>query len=1836
MRKIYTIILVIFIFSNCITAQTNWLQSLGGASQDEVNDIKVDNIGNVYSIGYFNANASFGNSTQSLLALNGNDIFVQKSNPNGQVIWVKRFGGNANDRGLKISLGLANEIYITGTYTGTISFGSFTLVSVENSIDVFLVKLDGNGDVLWANSLGGSFGDLVYGLSVDGLNSPVITGQYKGLAVFGNDTLTSTLDTSGLAFSYDIFVAKYSASGSLTWLKNGGSPFDNRGLSIAVDAGNNIFVTGQYSDTLNFGNTLFPSPDRNVGFILKLASDGEIQWFQRLRASNVTPNDIKIDNQNNVLITGDFAGNLWFSAPENFILTSNYSRRIFISKLSNDGNLIWARAESSERNITARSIAIAPNNSIYVIGDFKCTFNSLSDTYGEGIFNSLGFSDVYVISFAPNGNRAYAKHFAGPREDRGKSIAVNTLGIPVFAGSFDEKFILPTMGNFSILSSFNNLDLTLLSPNSSLPNFYGQTNYGTYQYTLSKGNSDGFIVSGIDTARATFDYFDRRLNPLDCNKPIVKPCVSIFMNSESYNNANCLGDTVLICGSKRFVINSNAGFYDYVTPIKKKFWNGIELQSEHQNILIDTTSTNIFEVSSIDGCYTYTDTLVAIVNPIPPEPYVSDNFVVNPNPTLQPNSILICMPPNSVDLYGQANNPLDIIYWDFFGNDTITVTTSSNYTLTEENSFGCKNYTEIIVRLDSLPPVLALNTFVPDTILICEGDYFIYHVFDTITNPNGNIICVPNQDPISDFGYDLNWQISPFAQILPITNFCLESFVPTNIVKIYPLQTGNFTLNITGTKSNACGSVQSNLTKTHFFQVLPNFQITPTAINDTLFVCPSQPFQLSVDSQFPSNWIVPGGFFTDSISITNSNFGKHLALYPTIEYSNLQLYCRDSVVVSAVRSPEVFRFPENGLICPFDSVKLYVELLGINYLWYGPSGEITSNSSFIHVTTPGFYYCEITKPDGCIITTLQAEVKQYSSPYIIANPTSVICNGGTTSIEVQTNEPPLLIWASPLTGNSLIQEISQPGLYSCSATLCQITTVMNIEIIEFQSSVSILGPDTFDICPNAEFTLTAESGLFDYVWSNGSNSQITTIDSAGIYSVMIIDQNGCTANSENVFINYLPLPLEPIVINDTICPGNSALLIASSSLNLNWFNAATSTNILSSNDSLSTDEIFVQTSFYVASVSSENCLSNLVEAIVFISPNVQQSQIDGSNVICNSIPPNLSILNLEYDSVFWNGPSNFQSNDTLIVANEPGVYTLYLSQANCNFLIDTIVVISAIVEPPIISSIPDFCISDSIQLLASNNLLNPIVNWLHNNINTQSNPLVILNSTPSDTGVYDVIISDINGCSNSSVINLMPLPSAEIPATESIIVCSGSSGEFQINNSNTINWYQTNTSTDLLFSGTNFTTPVLTENTSYFIQSSATNLCPSPRIEVFAEIYIPQLIPQISGGDTICNSSSILLTSNGTSSNIILWNGPNNFTSNEAQVQINIGGLYTFSLFENSCLAGIDSIEINQISLSISVANLTENVCSGNTLSLEASSNNLAAQFTWIYSAFNASDNPFVIINVNDTNAGTYTVSANVGSCISNSVNVLVNVNQTPPIPALTSSNTYCIGDSLYLNINSEGNCTWSGPNNFSSNQFNNTLFSNNNSLEGIYTVFYTYPSTSCSGGAAIINVSAITLPVFTLGNDTTICVEDSVALSPNNSFSTYLWNNGSTENNLYISNSGDYSLVVTDEYGCSTSDSISLVVLDCNLVIGNVFTPNGDLVNESFLSNGEGLKTFSLKIFDRWGKQVFESNSVSNFWQGQTTSGTDCDQGTYFYLINVIDIKNRNGQWQGYVTLFR
>ena len=217
----------------------------GGTNDDDGHSIATDSFGNSYITGYFSsAPASFG--TINLTSSGSADIFVAKLDSNGNWLWAKQAGGIYDDEGRGIAIDSYGNSYVTGAFARTVSFGTTTLTS-SGYVDIFVAKLDSDGNWLWAKQAGGTGFDFGYGIATKSSGYSHVTGKFQGTASFGSTTLTS----SGNA---DIFVAKLDNSGN--WLgaqKAGGTGIDD-GQSIAIDSYGNSYVTGYFQRTASFGD----------------------------------------------------------------------------------------------------------------------------------------------------------------------------------------------------------------------------------------------------------------------------------------------------------------------------------------------------------------------------------------------------------------------------------------------------------------------------------------------------------------------------------------------------------------------------------------------------------------------------------------------------------------------------------------------------------------------------------------------------------------------------------------------------------------------------------------------------------------------------------------------------------------------------------------------------------------------------------------------------------------------------------------------------------------------------------------------------------------------------------------------------------------------------------------------------------------------------------------------------------------------------------------------------------------------------------------------------------------------------------------------------------------------------------------------------------------------------------------------------------------------------------------------------------------------------------------------------------------------------------------------
>ncbi|MBI3502888.1 MAG: SBBP repeat-containing protein [Bacteroidetes bacterium] len=271
-----------------------WAKSFGGASYDASWSVATDASGNVFVTGYIEGTANFGSVTLTPGGTNPN-VFLVKCNPAGVVQWAKNSSGSApippgtlvDNQGHCVSTDAAGNSYITGWFATTnITFAPTTLVNASSSgvpYEVFVVKYDAAGNMVWAKSAQGTQNDFGNSIAADNFGNVYVTGSHMTTINFGNTSLVNS------TFNSDMFLVKYDAStGSDLWstkgIPNNASGPTEIGQTVATDAPGNIYVGGQYSSPyIIFGtDTLFNSqtsfPMTYDYFIAKYNSAGAAQW----------------------------------------------------------------------------------------------------------------------------------------------------------------------------------------------------------------------------------------------------------------------------------------------------------------------------------------------------------------------------------------------------------------------------------------------------------------------------------------------------------------------------------------------------------------------------------------------------------------------------------------------------------------------------------------------------------------------------------------------------------------------------------------------------------------------------------------------------------------------------------------------------------------------------------------------------------------------------------------------------------------------------------------------------------------------------------------------------------------------------------------------------------------------------------------------------------------------------------------------------------------------------------------------------------------------------------------------------------------------------------------------------------------------------------------------------------------------------------------------------------------------------------------------------------------------------------------------------------------------
>jgi len=235
----FTFLLLIMQFAPEAYAQDGdfvWAKSMGQNLDDKGYAITVDSAGNVYTTGYFQGDVDFdpGAGTTILTSQGHNDIFISKMSPGGDLIWARSFGSAVDDEGWGIFVDSSGNVYTTGYFQNSVDFDPgaeiFNLSSAGSS-DIFISKLDSNGDFLGAWVMGGTSDDYGYGIFVDSIGNIYTTGYFRFSSDFdpgpGEFSITSVGDK-------DVFISKLNSSGNFVWTTAFGGTSADVGLGIAL------------------------------------------------------------------------------------------------------------------------------------------------------------------------------------------------------------------------------------------------------------------------------------------------------------------------------------------------------------------------------------------------------------------------------------------------------------------------------------------------------------------------------------------------------------------------------------------------------------------------------------------------------------------------------------------------------------------------------------------------------------------------------------------------------------------------------------------------------------------------------------------------------------------------------------------------------------------------------------------------------------------------------------------------------------------------------------------------------------------------------------------------------------------------------------------------------------------------------------------------------------------------------------------------------------------------------------------------------------------------------------------------------------------------------------------------------------------------------------------------------------------------------------------------------------------------------------------------------------------------------------------------------------------
>lgn len=403
------------------TTAPRWVRAVGDTGSDAFMGTATDGAGNVVATGWFQGSINFGCGTLTGSGTSYAMFVVKLSAATSACMWSRALVATSDVSGMGIAVSSANDVFVTGTFQGSIAVPALT--SSAGSPDGFLLRYDGNGNLIWSRVLGGIGEDYTYGVAIRGASSVHVGGAFTGSVDFGGGVRTSN------AGSTDAFVAQYAASnGAFQWVATSGGPGYDATNAVAVDTNNGVWTTGSFEQTA----TIAGRPQTSAGL-----TDVFLGWHS---ATGGDVNSWRIggagyDSGLGVAING-FGGRLvgYFDKSIQFpstTLTGVGKYTAFVAGYNSSQGFIWAHALDAASESIAEGVTIDASGNTYAVGRMSGVGSG-----GLAGLTSVGTADMFLARYNATGTQTWNRSMGGVGTTDAVAVSLGGPANAVTVGGF--------------------------------------------------------------------------------------------------------------------------------------------------------------------------------------------------------------------------------------------------------------------------------------------------------------------------------------------------------------------------------------------------------------------------------------------------------------------------------------------------------------------------------------------------------------------------------------------------------------------------------------------------------------------------------------------------------------------------------------------------------------------------------------------------------------------------------------------------------------------------------------------------------------------------------------------------------------------------------------------------------------------------------------------------------------------------------------------------------------------------------------------------------------------------------------------------------------------------------------------------------------------------------------------------------------------------------------------------------------------------------------------------------------------------------------------------------